>query len=638
MYRLSRGLVYFNHMIRKIWRLLAHRSLLSIAAMGMLVALGLDISGHDTLAHWVLIIVVIGELIPLLWGMIQDIREGTYGVDLLAATAIVTALIMHEYWAAVVIVLMLTGGESLEDYAEHRARRELDALLSQAPRTARILRGQQEVTVKASEIRAGDTLVIRPGEVVPADAEIIEGAASVDESSLTGESLPVAKKAGAKLLSGSVDLDGRLVARALATAADSQYEQILKLVRAAAKSKAPFVRLADHYAIPFTIISFGIAGVAWAWSGESIRFLEVLVVATPCPLILAAPIAIISGMSRAARHGIIMKTGSALEQLATARTFAFDKTGTLTKGTPTVKQITTFHSFTREQVLTAAAALEQSSNHVLAQAILDKARQSQIKLPRIKHVQETAGNGLKARVNGQDVLVGRLSLFDGNVALPKNFDESKFQTTAAYVAIGGQLAGVITFSDEIRTEAKSTLKRLRVLGVQNFLMVTGDSNVSAKAVAKHVGIKKFFAGALPGDKIRAVEQAAERPVAFVGDGVNDAPVLMASDVGIALGARGSTAASESADVVVMLDDLERVATGRQIATRTFFIAKQSIFVGIGLSVMLMLIFATGKFRPIHGALIQELVDIVVIFNALRAHGSWAHKKQLSGDAQDRSPV
>lgn len=618
-------------MIRKIWRIIAHRYLLSIALMGTLAALSLGLSGHESLAHWVLIIIVTAELIPLLWAMIQDIRQGTYGVDILAATAIVTALIMHEYWAAMVIVVMLTGGESLEDYAEHRARRELDALLAQAPRTARILRGQQEVTIKVSEIRAGDTLVIRPGEVIPADAEIVEGSASVDESSLTGESLPVAKKTGAALLSGSINLDGRLVARALATAADSQYEQIVKLVRAAAKSKAPFVRLADHYAIPFTIISFGIAGVAWAWSGEAIRFLEVLVVATPCPLILAAPIAIISGMSRAAKHGIIMKTGSALEQLASARTFAFDKTGTLTNGTPTVKQIATFHGFKRDQVLTAAAALEQSSNHVLAAAILSKARQSQIKLPKTKHVQEVAGNGLKARVNGQDVLVGRLSLFDDSVTLPKLFDENKFQATAAFVAIGGKLAGAITFSNEVRPEAKSTLKRLQALGVQNFLMVTGDSTVSAKAVAKHVGIKKFFAGALPGDKIRAVEQVADRPVAFVGDGVNDAPVLMASDVGIALGARGSTAASESADVVVMLDDLERVATGRQIATRTFFIAKQSIFIGIGLSVMLMLVFATGKFRPIHGALIQELVDIVVIFNALRAHGSWARKKRMPAD-------
>lgn len=623
--------------MKKLWRAARHRYLLSIALVGTLAALGFDIAGHDTLAHWLLIIIVAGELIPLVWGMIQDVREGTYGVDILAATAIVTALVMHEYWVAMVIILMLTGGESLEDYAEHRARSELDALLTRAPRTARVLRGKQEVAIKASEIRAGDMLIIRAGEVVPADAEITEGAASVDESSLTGESLPVAKKAGAKLMSGSVNLDGRLVARALATAAESQYEQIIKLVRAAAKTKAPFVRLADHYAVPFTIISLGIAGVAWAWSGESIRFLEVLVVATPCPLILAAPIAIISGMSRAAKHGIIMKTGSALEKLASARTFAFDKTGTLTRGAPVVEHITAFAGFTQDDVLAAAAALEQGSNHVLAQAILQEAHKAQLKLPKTKHIQEIAGNGLKARVNGKDVLVGRLGLLGDDVARPKKFNENTFRDTAAFVAIGEQLAGVITFSDEVRTEAKPTLERLKALGVQNFLMVTGDSEVTAKTIAKRVGIKTFFAGALPGDKIRTVEEVAERPVAFVGDGVNDAPVLMASDVGIALGARGSTAASESADVVVMLDDLERVATGRQIAMRTFSIAKQSIFTGIGLSVALMLIFATGKFKPIHGALIQEVVDVVVIFNALRAHGGWAPKKQATTDAPATKP-
>jgi len=608
-------------MLKKIWHAIIHRYLFSGAMIASVIALGLELSKHHPAAHILLTIMLAGELIPLLWGMIQDIREGTYGVDILAATAIVTSAIMGEYWAGTVIVLMLTGGESLEDYAEHRARRELDALLTRAPQQARVLRGGKEVTVKASEVVAGDKIALRPGEVVPVDAEILEGTTSVDESSLTGESLPQVKRASDAILSGSVNLDGAVTARALHTAADSQYQQIIKLVRAAAASKAPFVRLADRYAIPFTVISFGIAGVAWAYTGESLRFLQVLVVATPCPLILAAPIAIISGMSRAAKHGIIIKTGSALEQLAEARTFAFDKTGTLTRGEPQVDQVKTYNAHKQSEVLALAAALEQHSNHVLAKAIVQKA--AGLKTKKVKNVREIAGNGLRAIVDGKEVTIGRQSMLeDDNIELPKQFDAKTVQATAALVAVDGKLAGVITFTDEIRTEASQTLQDLRATGVQDVLMVTGDNAATANLVAKKLGITSVRAEALPGDKIRAIEDTIEQPVAFVGDGVNDAPVLTSSDVGIALGARGSTAASESADVVIMQDDLKYVAESRQIAKRTFFIAKQSIFVGIGLSIMLMLIFATGRFKPIYGAAIQEVVDVVVIFNALRAHGSF----------------
>lgn len=606
--------------MKKLFSFVRHYWQFCFALVSAGVALGLQFAGADTAVHWILGIATGILVIPLLWGMVQDLREGTYGVDILAATAIIVSVIMQEYWAGIVIVLMLTGGESLEDYAEHRARRELDTLLSSAPQKARILKGKQEITVKASEVREGDKIVIRPGEVVPVDAIILDGSSSFDESSLTGESLPEVKKKGQSIMSGSVNMEGVITAEAVHSAADSQYEQIIKLVKAANNSKAPFVRLADRYAIPFTVVSFGIASIAWALSGDSLRFLQVLVVATPCPLILAAPIAIISGMSRAAKQGIIIKNGSSLEQLALARTFAFDKTGTITAGQPQVERVQTFHSYKQADVLAYAAALEQSSNHVLANAILQKTEKSKVKVPKVKNVQELAGHGLKARLGGKTILVGRLSLLtDHHIDLPKQFDPKTVQQTAAFVAVDSELVGIISFEDEIRPEAKKTLTRLRELGVEHFMMVTGDAKTTAAAVAKKVGIKKFTAEALPGDKIQALETAQDRPIAFVGDGVNDAPVLTASDVGIALGARGSTAASESADVVVMLDDLEHVAEGRQIAKRTFFIAKQSILVGIGLSVVLMLVFATGKFKPVYGAAIQELVDVVVIFNALRAH-------------------
>lgn len=605
----------------KLWNFVRHYWQFCLAAVVAATAFGLQFAGLDTVIHWLLGLTTGVLLLPLLWGMVEDLREGTYGVDILAATAISVALIMQEYWAAMVIILMLTGGKSLEDYAEHRASRELNALLARAPQKARILRGKQEIEVKASEVQTGNVIVIRPGEVVPVDAAILEGRSSFDESSLTGESLPAVKKPGQAIMSGSINTESRVTAKALHSAADSQYEQIIKLVRAARNSKAPFVRMADRYAIPFTIVSFGIAGIAWALSGDSLRFLQVLVVATPCPLILAAPIAIISGMSRAAKHGIIIKNGSALERLALAETFGFDKTGTITVGKPAVDTVATFNGYKKNDVLSYAAGLEQHSGHILAAAIVQAAEKARAKIPKAKGVREISGHGLQARLNGKNVLVGRLSLLDEhNVRLPAAVRPGHIQETAAYIAVGGELAGIITFTDEIRPEAKKTLQRLRDLGVKDILMVTGDNAATAKRVARRVGIKTFFAGALPGDKIRAIEKAGVQPVAFVGDGVNDAPVLTASGVGIALGARGSTAASESADIVVMLDDLERVAEGRAIAKRTFFIAKQSIFVGIGLSVALMLIFATGKFKPVYGAAIQEVVDIIVIFNALRAHG------------------
>lgn len=609
--------------MKNIWHFIKQYRLFAVALASAIVALGLDLASYDTAAHWLLTVIMIGELTPLLWDMMRDLQHGTYGVDILAATAIITSILMHQYWAGMVIILMLTGGESLEDYAQHRARKELDALLTRAPQKARVLRGKREVEVRASEVQVDDKVVIRPGEVVPVDAQIVEGTASFDESSLTGESLPEVKTPGQTILSGSINQDGAITATALRSAEDSQYEQIIKLVKAAANSQAPFVRLADKYAIPFTVISFGIAGMAWSLSGEAIRFLEVLVVATPCPLILAAPIAIISGMSRAAKHGIIIKTGSALEKFAEATTFAFDKTGTLTQGKPKVDEIKTFHGFSRSEVLALAGALEQNSNHILANAITGAARTSKITLPKAKHTRELAGNGLSAKVNGKDVLIGRLTLLqEYNVELPRQFNLQAIQSTAAFVAIDQKLAGIITFKDELRQETKETLQKLQALGVKHILMVTGDNKKVAKSIARSLGIKQFHAEALPGDKIRAVEATEDRPVAFVGDGVNDAPVLTASDLGIALGARGSTAASESADVVIMMDNLSQVAEGRQIAKRTFFIAQQSILVGIGLSILLMAVFATGKFMPIYGAAVQELVDVIVIFNALRAHGSF----------------
>ncbi|MDB5165021.1 MAG: Lead, cadmium, zinc and mercury transporting ATPase [Candidatus Saccharibacteria bacterium] len=607
--------------MKRLVQFLREYRLFSLAIVALIVALALQFTHHQTLAHWVLGIVALIELVPLLWGMWQDIRTGTYGVDILAATAIVTSVILGQYWAAIVIVLMLTGGESLEDYAHHRAQSELDALLEHAPQKAHVVRKGKTLDVPVDELRIGEKIIIKPGELVPVDAVILEGEASFDESSLTGESLPQDKKVGDQMLSGSINIDGSVTAKVTATAEESQYQQIVKLVRGAAGSQAPFVRLADRYALPFTVAAYAIATGAWVFSGEAIRFLEVIVVATPCPLILAAPIALISGMARASKYGIIVKTGGALERLAETKSIAFDKTGTLTRGELVVDSITAYGDYTQTDILTLAASLEQNSNHVVAHALVAQAKAKNIKLNKAKHIQEISGRGLRAVLRGQEILIGRLSLLEeNNVTLPSSFKHASVNQTAVYIAVGGALAGVVTFKDEPRPEAKSTLARLHELGIRETIMITGDNEATARAVAKSLGIDQVHAEALPADKLRILEQTTYRPIVFVGDGVNDAPALTAADVGIALGARGSTAASESADMVIMLDDVSRVATAYEIAKRTFQIARQSILIGIGLSVALMAIFATGKFSPLTGAIVQEVVDVFVIFNALRAHG------------------
>lgn len=607
---------------KKLGRFVRQYKQFSFAGAMAVLGLGLQLGGLSNVSHWVLGGTAIALAVPMLVHMLQDLRMGTYGVDILAITAIATAVYMGEYWTAIVIVLMLTGGEALENYAENRAKREMSALLNNAPRTAHVIRGQKEFDVPVKEVKTGDKIVIRPGEVVPVDAVVLDGQANFDEASLTGESTPEEKTVGAELLSGAVNLDGTVTVKALRAAADSQYEQIVKLVRQAAASKAPFVRMADRFAVPFTIVSFAIAITAWVLSGDSLRFLQVMVVATPCPLILAAPIAIISGMSRASKAGIIVKNGTALERLAKARSFAFDKTGTLTHGKLQVASVKTYNGYSVDAVVASAAALEKGSNHILASAILTYADEIGCKPPKVKHVREDAGHGLSAGVGGHRLLVGRASFLKREgVTLPKTAESDGTKQTSTFVAVGDELIGVMYFEDEVRADSKATIERLMAHGVEDAYMITGDNEATAHKIAALVGIplRDVVAHALPIDKLRTVERVAKPPVAYVGDGVNDAPVLVAADVGIALGAKGSTAASESADIVIMQDNFGKVADAHDIARRTFMIARQSILVGIGLSVVLMLIFSTGRFAPVWGAAVQELVDVVVIFNALRAH-------------------
>lgn len=584
---------------------------------GFAVATILFMAGMGDVGKYVFIGIIILGIAPFVLDMVKSALKGNYGLDILAVTTIAASLLLGEYPAAAVILLMLTGGEALEDYAQHKAQAELTALMKRAPQQAHLYKDGKAIDVAVSAVKVDDIILIKPGETVPVDAVVIEGVSSFDESAITGESLPVEKKAGDDLVSGSVNAEAATIAKAIHTSSGSQYQQIINLVKEAASSHSPLVRLADYYSIPFTVLSLGIAGAAWYFTGSALRGLEVLVVATPCPLLIATPVAIVAGMSRSARHGIIVKSGGAIEQLAEVKAIAFDKTGTLTKGEPSVFKIIA-EGITEAEVLGLASALSHQSAHVLSQPVVNEAEFKNVIQPKVENIIEKTGNGVTAQIGTKKIMFGKLSwlILEG----VKNLPEEKIHQTAAYLAVDGKYAGVIYFSDPVRPEAKTTLESLKQLGIKKILMLTGDRKDVAEAVSAELGGIEFIADCKPEDKVNAVRQMKKEfgLVAMVGDGVNDAPTLVAADVGIAIGARGSTVASESANIVIMPNDINHVVRSFQIAIRTLFIAKQSIFVGIGLSIVLMLFATSGIIKPVYGALLQEVVDVAVILNALRA--------------------
>jgi heavy metal translocating P-type ATPase len=608
--------------VKQFWRFVRHYYQFGLTIVIGSLALVLVFLLHQPLAAQILVSsFVIFISLFLLIDMIRTLRSGKYGVDILAITAIIATVAIGQFWASLIIVLMLTGGETLEDFAAHRARRELSELLRRAPQVAHLVNQGKVVDVKITAVQAGDIILVKPYEIVPVDGILLSRNAQFDESSLTGEPLPVEKLRHESVMSGSVAGDLVVKIRATADAAHSQYEKIIALVRQADKQPAPFVRLADRYALPFTLLSYLIAIAAWAISGQAARFAEVLVVASPCPLILAAPIALISGMSRASRHGMIVKSGAVLEKLAAVNIIAFDKTGTLTNGAVIVSQVRAATGFSRQRVVSLAASAEINSSHVLANSIVDYAKRQRAKLYPSHNVREIAGDGIFATIDQQKIIVGRADFLKRNKVKAFNLKDDQTEPTAIFVAVNGHFAGSIYFADQLRRESKATLAALKRLGVQKTIVLTGDGQATANLVARAVGADKVYAQLLPADKVNIMRQICGRrnSVAFVGDGVNDAPVLAASDVGIAMGARGSTAASQSADVVIMLDDLSRVVLIRQIAQRTIKIALQSVWFGIALCLILELIAAAGFIPALFGAGLQEVIDVAVIFNALRAH-------------------
>ncbi|QDG67749.1 heavy metal translocating P-type ATPase [Pseudarthrobacter sp. NIBRBAC000502772] len=590
-------------------------------AVGLLVAVLLS-AVQSPAAQWTASAYALLVAMARSGSMVKSLLKGRWGIDLLAVTAIASTVAVGEYVASLIIVLMLAGGEALEEIAHGRATRELKSLLERVPQTAhRELPGLPPEDIPAGDVRPGDVLLIKPSEVVPVDGVLLAGTGSFDESTLTGESLPVEHAEGDTVLSGSVNGENAVHMKATSTANDSQYSKIVALVQEAASSRPPVVRLADRYAFPFTILAFALAGTGWYFSQDPARFAQVLVVATPCPLLIAAPVAFLAGTSRAAHSGIIIKNGGTLEQLARVRTAVFDKTGTLTHGRPALQGINVSRAaselITEDRLLQLAASAEQYSSHVLASSVMDAARHRGLDLLEGGNASEHATQGVVANCGDQSVVVGKPDFVR---SVTSGFEEAEVARgqLAIYVGIDGLFAGALTMSDPLRDNAVTTLADLRRLGVQETLLLTGDAPATAEQIASQAGIARFQASCLPADKVSVVAGLRERPVMMVGDGVNDAPVLAAADIGVAMGAKGSTAASESADVVIMLDDLSKAALAVDIGQRTVRIALASIWTGILLSIGLMVAAVFGYIPAVAGALLQELVDLATILNALRA--------------------
>ena len=564
--------------------------------------------------------------------MVKSLIAGQVGLDVLAVTAILATVIVGEFWASLVIVLMLTGGEALEDYAEGRAERELSSLLEHVPQIAHRYRADGTTEdIAASRVAVGDRLLVRPSEIVPVDATLATTGGTFDESTLTGESLPVEKLDGDAVMSGSINGSGAVDIVATSIAADSQYQRIVALVSEAKESKAPLVRLADRYAVPFTLVAYAIAGAAWWVSGDAGRFAEVLVVATPCPLLIGAPVAFMAGMSSAAHSGIVIKHAGTLERLARAKTIALDKTGTLTHGTPRVVAVNPV-AMSADDLLVLVGSAEQYSAHVLAGALRAAVAERGLPLRDVVDAHDVATHGVQAMIGGKTVFVGKPKYVEEIATNVPPLDLQPGEA-AIYIAIDGQFAGSVTLRDEIRPDAAATLSALRKLGVRHVMMLTGDIRPVAEHVGRELGIDDVRAECLPEDKVNAIREATPRPVVMVGDGVNDAPVLAVSDVGIAMGAKGSTSAAESADIVILLDDISRVARAISIGQRTVTIALQSIWLGIAFSLALMAWAALGQLPAIIGAALQEVVDLISILGALRA--VHAGRVQLTGIAAGR---
>jgi len=597
-------------------RLLALLALVGVAGGLVLHVLGIDAPAHLAWAATTALL-----LVPLTISVTRTVLRGDVGVDAIALVSMAGALALGEYLAGAVIALMLAGGNALEEVANRRARRELSALVERAPRAALVRRDERFETRPIDDVVAGDVVLVRAGEVVPVDGLVLGEEAVVDESALTGESLPVTVPRGGQVRSGTASAGGAFELRALRPAAEGAYAALVRLVQQAEGERAPFVRMADRYAAFFLPVTAVVATVAWAVSGDPVRALAVFVVATPCPLILAAPIALMCGLSRAARAGIVVKGAGAIERLAKARTVLLDKTGTITLGHMDLADVASLDGVPADEALRLAASLDRLSAHPLAAALVAGAEQRGLELSLPESGEETLGHGIEGTVDGHRVLVGSARWLQAHGL---RVGEHAVDGTAAkvYVAIDGAAAAVIHLEDRLRDDAATLLPSLREAGIEHTALVTGDKAAVAERIAQELGLERVYAEQTPEQKLELVRalqaQPALRNVIMVGDGINDAPALALADVGIAMGTIGATVSSETADAVILVEHVQRVADAVRIGRRALAIARQSVLLGLGASLVAMGFAAAGFLPPVMGALLQEVIDVGVILNALRA--------------------
>ncbi|MGZ8707617.1 MAG: heavy metal translocating P-type ATPase [Gaiellaceae bacterium] len=600
----------------------AARLTASTALVAVLLGLSLYVAGMHRPADLLWAATTAMLLVPLTFSVLRSLLRRNVGVDAIALVSMAGALVLGEYLAGAVVALMLAGGNALEESANRRARRELTALVERAPRSALLRRGDALVEVPIEEVAADDVVLVRAGEVVPVDGMVESDEAIVDESALTGEPLPVTIHRGGPVRSGTAAAGDSFELRALRPAAESVYAALVRLVEQAEQQRAPFVRIADRYALFFLPATMVVAAIAWVVSGDPVRALAVFVVATPCPLILAAPIALMSGLSRAARVGVVVKGAGTIERLGETRSVLLDKTGTITLGHPELDRVVATNGFPADQTLRLAASLDQLSAHPLAKALVAGAEAGNLMLAVPTHSEEVFGRGVHGTVEGHDVLVGSASWLREHgieTSVPAGLDGG---AAKVLVGVDGTLAGVALIGDRLREESSELVERLRAVGIRHVALVTGDKRLVADAIGKTLGVDRVYAEQTPDQKLEVVRAVRSRPdlrgVVMVGDGINDAPALALADVGIAMGSAGATVSSETADAVILVDRVDRVADAIRIGRRSLYLARQSVLAGIGLSLVAMGVAAAGYLPPVEGALVQEVIDVGVIVNALRA--------------------